>query len=108
MDETTAGLSAAEVARLFRVVAALRGDGAAILFISHRLDEVFSICQRVTVMRDGSFVLTGLTQDLTTESIIRAMVGRDVSTLFPKTVPKIAGEVLRVEHLTREGVFTDV
>ena len=108
MDEPTAALSNTEVARLFDVIRVLRSQGAAVLFISHRLDEVFSICQRVTVMRDGSFVLTGLTQDLTTESIIRAMVGRDVSTLFPKTVPKIAGEVLRVEHLTREGVFTDL
>ena len=108
MDEPTAALSNAEVERLFEVIAALRAQGAAVLFISHRLADVFSTCQRVTVMRDGRFVTSDTIGNLTVEGIIRAMIGRDVSSLFPKTVDEPGAEVLRVEHLTREGVFTDV
>ena len=108
MDEPTAALSAAEVARLFEVVRALRAGGAAVLFISHRLEEVFEICQRVTVMRDGRHVLTSELAGLTADDLVRAMVGREC-----RSAPQPAGaepgtEVLRVERLTREGVFTDV
>ena len=108
MDEPTAALSNAEVERLFEVIAALGAQGAAVLFISHRLADVFSTCQRVTVMRDGRFVTSDIIGNLTVEGIIRAMVGRDVSTLFPKTGGDPGADVLRVEHLTREGVFTDI
>jgi rhamnose transport system ATP-binding protein len=108
MDEPTAALSNAEVDRLFEVIAALRAEGAAVLFISHRLADVFKTCQRVTVMRDGRFVMSDMVSNVTVESIIRAMVGRDVSALYPKTEGEPGAEVLRIEHLTREGVFTDV
>jgi rhamnose transport system ATP-binding protein len=108
MDEPTAALSAAEVARLFEVVRALRAGGAAVLFISHRLEEVFEICQRVTVMRDGRHVLTSDLAGLSSDDLVRAMVGRDVAQR-PAAARRQAGkEVLRAEHLTREGVFTDV
>src|SRR5581483_818282 len=79
MDEPTAALTTNEVERLFGIVETLRARGAAILFISHRLDEVFALCRRVTVMRDGHYVLTKPIEELTTESIIRAMVGRDMA-----------------------------
>ncbi len=108
MDEPTAALSATEVARLFDVVATLRSGGAAVLFISHRLEEVFEICQRVTVMRDGRHVLTSELAGLTADDLVRAMVGR---TMEERAAGErgVAGElVLRVEHLTREGVFTDI
>ena len=78
MDEPTAALSAVEVARLFEVVRALRAGGAAVLFISHRLEEVFEICQRVTVMRDGRHVLSRELAGLTADDLVRAMVGRQV------------------------------
>src|SRR5438093_8890551 len=108
MDEPTAALTTAEVERLFGIVETLRARGNAILFVSHRLEEIFAICQRVTVMRDGRHVLTKPVDELTTQSIIRAMVGRDMEALFP-TVPTEPGAVvLKVERLTREGVFTDV
>jgi rhamnose transport system ATP-binding protein len=108
MDEPTAALTSSEVDRLFGIVETLRDRGNAVLFISHRLDEIFAICRRVTVMRDGRHVLTRPVEELSTQSIIRAMVGRDMDALFPK-VPATAGEVvLEVERLTREGVFTDV
>jgi rhamnose transport system ATP-binding protein len=108
MDEPTAALTSVEVERLFEVVRTLRAQGAAVMFISHRLEEVYAICQRVTIMRDGKFVRTDLIEDITVDEIIRSMVGRDVGTLFPKTERAPGAEVLKVEHLTREGVFTDV
>jgi rhamnose transport system ATP-binding protein len=108
MDEPTAALTTTEVERLFRIAETLREQGAAILFISHRLDEVLSLCQRVTVMRDGRHVLTKPTEELTTQSIIRAMVGRDMDALFPKVPTEPGRVVLKVDRLTREGVFTDV
>ncbi len=108
MDEPTAALSAVEVARLFDVIRALRADGTAVLFISHRLEEVFAICQTVTVMRDGRHVLTSTLTGLTAGDLVRAMVGRDM----PERIPGergAPGEVrLIVQRLTREGVFTDV
>ena len=108
MDEPTAALTNTEVERLFGVVETLRARGNAVLFVSHRLEEIFSICRRVTVMRDGRHVLTKPIAELTIPSVIRAMVGRDMDALFP-TVPTEPGRVvLNVERLTREGVFTDV
>jgi rhamnose transport system ATP-binding protein len=108
MDEPTAALSATEVNRLFRIVENLRASGAAVMFISHRLEEVFALCQRVTVMRDGRHVLTAPIAELTSDSIVRAMVGRDLVER-PAALRGHAGEtVLAVDRLTREGVFIDV
>jgi rhamnose transport system ATP-binding protein len=108
MDEPTAALTNTEVERLFGIVQTLRASGNAILFVSHRLEEIFEICQRATVMRDGRHVLTKPIEELTTQSIIRAMVGRDMDALFPKTPTEPGRVVLKVDRLTREGVFTDV
>ncbi len=108
MDEPTAALSAVEVARLFEVVRALRAGGAAVLFISHRLEEVFEICQRVTVMRDGRHVLTSELAGLTADDLVRAMVGRQLTQRPAAGRGEPGAEVLRVDRLTREGVFTDV
>ncbi len=108
MDEPTAALTLSEVDRLFRVVETLRAAGAAVLFVSHRLEEVFALCQRVTVMRDGSHVLTKPIEEMTTQSIIHAMVGRDLDALFPKVDTERGEVVLKVDRLTREGVFFDV
>ena len=108
MDEPTAALSAAEVARLFDVVRTLRAAGAAVLFISHRLEEVFEICQRVTVMRDGRTVLARELAGLTADDLVRAMVGRDMPQRTAGERSQPGGEVLRVERLTREGVFIDI
>ncbi|WP_033439343.1 sugar ABC transporter ATP-binding protein [Saccharothrix sp. NRRL B-16314] len=108
MDEPTAALSGVEVERLFAVVRALCGQGAAVLFISHRFDEVFSLCQRVTVMRDGGLVSTDPVADLTVDQVVRRMVGRDVSTLFPKEEVEPGDVVLEVRGLTSRGVFADI
>ena len=98
-----------EVDRLFRVVETLREGGAAVLFISHRLEEVFALCQRVTVMRDGRLVLTRpIGRDDARSPSSAPMVGRDMDALFPKVEAQRGEVVLAVERLTREGVFTDV
>src|SRR3954468_5987867 len=108
MDEPTAALSGAEVERLFNVVRTLREQGAAVLFISHRLEEVFSICDTVTVMRDGAVVHDARIADMTPDEMVRRMVGRELSTLFPKQEAAVGATVLSVRRLTREGVFFDI
>jgi rhamnose transport system ATP-binding protein len=108
MDEPTAALSGREVERLFGVVRTLQERGAAVLFISHRLDEIFEISTTVTVLRDGEVTHDGPTAELDTDGLVRRMVGRELSQLYPKLLAEIGGTVLRVEHLTREGVFMDV
>src|SRR5919109_257286 len=82
MDEPTAALSGPEVERLFGVVRALRDHGAAVLFISHRLEEVFALCETVTIMRDGEVVHDATTAELTPGEVVRRMVGRELSALF--------------------------
>ncbi len=109
MDEPTAALSGHEVGRLFAIARALRDEGRALVFISHRLDEVFDLCDTITVMRDGEYVATGRAADLTATDVVRMMVGREISALFPKTEGIAPGDVvLQVEHLSRPGVFHDV
>jgi len=108
MDEPTAALTPDEVKRLFAVAEALRRDGAAVLFISHRLEEVFALCQRVTTLRDGQLIASEPVAGLTPDDLIRRMVGRALDTLYPKADAPIGGVALRVDRLTREGVFTDV
>lgn len=108
MDEPTAALSASEVARLNGIIDRLRAGGAGIVFITHRLDEVFEICDRVTIMRDGRTMSDRAISDLTVAEVIRDMVGRDLSDLYPKTATAIGPEMLRVEGLTQAGTFRDV
>jgi rhamnose transport system ATP-binding protein len=108
MDEPTAALSGVEVERLFAVARSLRDHGAAVLFISHRFDEVFALCQRITVMRDGQWVSTDRIEDVTVDQVVRRMVGREVSSLFPKQATEVRDVLLEVHGLTRHGVFSDV
>jgi rhamnose transport system ATP-binding protein len=108
MDEPTAALSGPEVERLFGVVRTLREHGSAVLFISHRLEEVFAVCDTVTVMRDGAVVHDAAIADITPDELVRRMVGRELTALFPKQDAKVGGTVLSVHRLTREGVFFDI
>jgi rhamnose transport system ATP-binding protein len=84
MDEPTASLTNREVGRLFDVIASLREAGTAIIYISHRLDEVFTLADRITVLRDGETVTTALRSAVTKDEVLRSMVGRDLSKVFPK------------------------
>ena len=108
MDEPTAALSGVEVQRLFAVARSLREDGAAILFISHRFEEITALCQRVTIMRDGRHVSTDPIDALTVDEMVRRMVGRDLDALFPKQDVTPGAVVLAVDGLSRAGVFRDV
>ncbi|MEY9962208.1 rhamnose transport system ATP-binding protein [Streptacidiphilus sp. MAP12-16] len=108
MDEPTAALTGSEVGRLFGVVRTLREQGAAVLFISHRLEEVFALCQRVTTLRDGAWIASEPVEGLSEDDLIRRMVGRDLDELYPKQATEIGEVALSVRRLTREGVFTDV
>jgi rhamnose transport system ATP-binding protein len=108
MDEPTAALSSREVERLFATVRQLREHGVAVLFVNHRLEEVFALCDRVTVLRDGRHVITAPIGELTPAETIRHMVGRRLDSLFPKEPAEIGEVALRVSGLTRAGVFRDV
>ncbi len=107
LDEPTASLSAHEVERLFAIVRQTRDRGVAVLFVSHRLEEVFELCGRATVLRDGRHVVTAPTSELTAADLVRYMVGRSVS-LFPRSASKIGNVLLDVRGLTRVGAFRDI
>ena len=94
MDEPTAALSPREVHELFAIVRRLREQGVAILFVSHRLEEVFELADRITILRDGSFVISTLVNEMTPEAMIRYMVGREIETLFPKQATTIGRAAL--------------
>jgi rhamnose transport system ATP-binding protein len=108
MDEPTAALSGVEVERLFTVARALRDEGRALVFISHRFDEVFALCDTVTVMRDGDYVDTMAIDETDPGEIVALMVGREVGDLFPKKPADVGDPVLRVEGLTSAGTFHDI
>ncbi|MFJ6675010.1 sugar ABC transporter ATP-binding protein [Actinosynnema sp. NPDC091369] len=108
MDEPTAALSAVEAERLFRVARGLAERGAALLFISHRLEEMYRLCDRVTVLRDGAPVSTDPMAEVPRDALVRRMVGREVEQLFPERRTEIGEPRLVVEGLTRTGVFHDV
>ena len=108
MDEPTAALSSHEVEELFTVVRRLAADGKAILFISHKFDEVFAIADRYTVFRDGRHVGAGEISEVTHDDLVGMMVGRPVTELFPKAEVSIGEPVLEVDRLSNECEFDDI
>ncbi len=108
MDEPTAALSAHEVDRLFRQVRRLAASGVAVLFVSHRLDEVFELSDRITVLRDGQHISTKPVGDVTEVSLIRDMVGRELSDFFRRVAHEPGDVALSVESLGREGAFEGI
>lgn len=108
MDEPTAALSSKEVERLFNVARSLKEQDCAVVFVSHRLDEVFALCSRITIMRDGATVGTALAKELNEAKVIKLMVGREISDLYPKLPAKIGEVVLKVENLNLAGQFADI
>jgi rhamnose transport system ATP-binding protein len=99
MDEPTASLAAREVDNLFRVIAELRAQGMGIVYISHRLDELYQIADRVTVLRDGRNVATCAVAETDRAALIRCMVGREISTIFPKRSATLGPVILEVRDL---------
>ena len=110
LDEPTTCLTDAETAHLFAILERLQRRGVTLIYVSHKLDEVFRLCQRITVLRDGEHVGTFEAGKTTPREIVRSMVGRDIdpAARVPRTVPPEAPVVLAVEHLTREPWFEDV
>jgi rhamnose transport system ATP-binding protein len=108
MDEPTAALSAHEVTQLFRLADTLRSQGVAILFISHRLDEVFTIADRITIFRDGRLIMTVPRSQITREEAIRAMVGRKVEDFFAKGQTQRGALLASVRNLSKENEFHNV
>lgn len=108
-DEPTASLSNAETRHLFKIINKLRDNGTSIIYVSHRLEEIFEIADRVTVLRDGRVIDTLDVKDVDKSSLVRLMVGREVSEYMQHTANYSTDEVaLRVENLTTDGVFKDV
>ncbi len=108
MDEPTSALTSREVDQLFALVARLIARGVAIVYITHRLDEVYRIGHRVTVLRDGRHVATSLLSEVTVAELVRQMANREVGEHLPKVRVTPGAELLRVEGLGRGGVLTDV
>ncbi len=108
MDEPTAALTRHESDELYRITEGLRDAGVGIIFISHRLEDIWRLADRVTVFRDGRHVGTWPAADLTQHDLVVAMVGREIAQMFPKREVHIGEEVLRVESLSRTGFFQDV
>mgnify|MGYP004512114521 CR=1 FL=1 len=103
-DEPTSSLTEEEVEHLFRIIRMLRGRGCGIIYISHKMSEILRISDEVTIMRDGKWIATRDAEDLTTDEIIRLMVGRELTNRYPPKNTVIGDELLRVEHLTGEYV----
>ncbi len=109
MDEPTASLSAHEAAQLRRIATTLAEEGVAVVYISHRLEEVFEIAHRVTVIRDGQHISTKLVSDVTSKGMINEMVGREVGNFFTKAESHAQDDViLKVDDLALEGVYRGV
>ena len=103
-DEPTSSLTEEETERLFEIIRKLKSGGTAIIYISHRLEEIFQISDRVTVLRDGTMIGTRETAEVTSDSLISMMVGRDLSNLYPKEEAQIGDVMLQLENLNSEYV----
>jgi rhamnose transport system ATP-binding protein len=113
MDEPTSALSLHETEHLFKIIRQLRDDGKAILFISHKFDELFAIADRYTVLRDGRYIGEGDMKDVAVDSLVQMMVGRETGQLYPKRSKHLSGgkpasDVLSVEGFSRTGFYRDV
>lgn len=107
-DEPTASLTQREVSALFKIINDLKADGMGIVYISHRLEEIFEICDRVTVVRDGTYISTKDVKDTNKDELVADMVGRKMGAYYPKADTKIGEEIFRVEHFYDEGFLEDV
>ena len=108
MDEPTSALTEREVEHLFRIIRTLRERGKGIIYITHKMNELFEISDEVSIFRDGKHIATKAAQDLTREDVIRMMVGREISQMFPKVEAKIGDVVLSVRDLCLKGIFQHV
>ncbi|MCH8215240.1 MAG: sugar ABC transporter ATP-binding protein [Planctomycetes bacterium] len=108
MDEPTSALSDREVQRLFSLVTDIKASGSTVLYITHKLDEVFQLADEVTVLRDGHLIDTCRIEETDADRLVAMMVGRQLKDIFPKRTQYPGPEILAVKHLSRRGVFQDV
>lgn len=108
MDEPTSSITDREVARLFDKIEQLKAKGVSIIYISHKMEEVFKIADDISILRDGAVVSTDRAADLDLDTVISRMVGRKIENVYPKEHIPIGKRVLEVEHFTQEGLFEDV
>lgn len=108
MDEPTSSITDREVARLFDKIAQLKEKGVSIIYISHKMEEVFKIADDISILRDGAVVSTDRAKDLDLDTVISRMVGRKIENVYPKEHIPIGKKALEVEHFTQEGMFEDV
>ncbi len=108
MDEPTSAITETEVNVLFEQIRRLKAQGVAIIYISHKMDEIFQISDRITVLRDGTLAGTGESKDLNGDQLISMMVGREIKEVYPKTEVPIGETIMEVEHLYRGQKVKDV
>ncbi len=108
MDEPTSSLTESEVEHLFRIIAELKAKNVAIIYISHKMDEIFRISDDISVFRDGEFIATDRAENLNVDKLIQLMVGREVTAMFPKVDCPIGDTILKVEHLAAGRAVKDV
>ena len=108
MDEPTAALTEKESEKLFEIIASLKVNGVSVVYISHRMEEIFRICDRVTVMRDGKCVDTMQISETCFEEVVRKMVGRELKDRFPPRQPEVGSVALEVKDFSRKGAFMDI
>ena len=108
MDEPTAALTQSETVALFKVIESLRKKGVSMVYISHRMEEIFELCDRITVLRDGSYIGVMNIPETNMNEIVKMMIGREIGERYPSRDVKIGKEVLKVKGLTRKGTFHDV
>lgn len=108
MDEPTAALTQSETEALFQVIEGLRKKGVSIVYISHRMEEIFQLCDRITILRDGSYIGTREIKDVDMNDIVKMMIGREIGERFPQRDVQLGQDVLKVERLTSNGIFKDV
>ncbi|WP_353854380.1 sugar ABC transporter ATP-binding protein [Bacillus sp. Bos-x628] len=108
MDEPTAALTDREIEKLFQVIKSLKKEGVSIVYISHRMEEIFTICDRITIMRDGKTVDTKAIPETDFHEVVKKMVGRELTDRYPERTPSTGDVVLEVKHATKKGLFQDI
>ncbi|MCY7673643.1 sugar ABC transporter ATP-binding protein [Bacillus safensis] len=108
MDEPTAALTEREIEKLFQVIESLKKEGVSIVYISHRMEEIFAICDRITIMRDGKTVDTKAIPETNFHEVVKKMVGRELTDRYPERTPSTGDIVLEVKHASRKGQFQDI
>lgn len=108
MDEPTASLTQREVESLFQIIRKLKKQGVSIVYISHRLEEIFEVCDRVSVIRDGQYISTNDIKDTNKDKLVSEMVGRVVNSYYPKEIVEIGDVRIKLQNFSQEGLFRNI